>query len=98
MRYHTTAAHRTTTILFLTAAALTVPLAEWRSRAADAALAPAPATPKAIALVGALIRTQTDAGDFVGNLVIEDGKITAVGPNVTVPADAQRIELPHHVI
>src|SRR5437764_13873591 len=94
MRYHTTAAHRTTTILFLTAAALTVPLAEWRSRAADAALAPAPGTPKAIALVGALIRTQPDAGDFVGNLVIEVGKITAVRPKAPLPAARQPPETP----
>ncbi len=67
-----------------------------RTIAADAVLAPAP--PRPIALVGALIRTQTDAGDFVGTLIIEDGKITAVGPTVAVPSDAVPIELAHHVI
>jgi imidazolonepropionase-like amidohydrolase len=83
------------TILLITIGGITS-IAGRRTMAADAALAPAPNRP--IALVGALIRTQTDAGDFVGTLVIDDGKITAVGPAVTVPADAIRIELAHHVI
>src|SRR5262245_35263766 len=59
--------------------------------------APAATTPP-LALVGAQIRTQTEAGDFVGNIIIQSGKITAVGPNVPVPADAKRIELANHVI
>ena len=73
-------------------------IAAWghRTIAADAALAPAPSRPTA--LTGALIRTQTDAGDFVGTVIIDDGKITAIGPNVAVPADAVRIDVPHHVI
>jgi imidazolonepropionase-like amidohydrolase len=64
--------------------------------AADAELAPAPT--KVTALVGAMIRTQTDAGDFVGNVLIEDGKVTAVGPNVIIPSDAHRVDLRNCVI
>jgi imidazolonepropionase-like amidohydrolase len=67
-----------------------------RTPAADAMLAPVPSRP--IALIGALIRTQTDAGDFVGTIVIENGKITALGPAATVPADAVRIDVARHVI
>jgi imidazolonepropionase-like amidohydrolase len=53
---------------------------------------------RTLALVGGLIRTQTDAGDFVGTLVVRDGKIAALGPNVAVPADARRIDAAGHVI
>lgn len=59
--------------------------------------APAP-PPQPIALVGALIRTQTDAGDFVGTIVIKDRQIVAMGANVTPPADARRIDVANHVI
>src|SRR5262245_6220765 len=69
-----------------------------RSRHATAE-APAPAgDARTLALVGARIRTQTDAGDFVGNVVIQSGKITALGPNAAVPADAKRIDLTNCVI
>ena len=61
--------------------------------------APAPAgDTRTLALVGALIRTQTDAGDFVGNVVIQSGKILALGPNAAVPADAKRIDLTNYVV
>src|SRR4051794_5165311 len=66
---------------------------DWSARAG----APVP-EPKPLALVGALIRTQTDAGDFVGTVVVRDGKIIARGPNVAVPADARRIDVAGHVI
>jgi imidazolonepropionase-like amidohydrolase len=59
--------------------------------------APAP-PPQPIALVGALIRTQSDAGDFVGTIVIKDRQIVAMGTNVTPPTDAQRIDVANHVI
>jgi imidazolonepropionase-like amidohydrolase len=45
-----------------------------------------------IALTGALIRTQTEAGSFVGTLIIRDGKITALGPAVQVPADCKKLD------
>jgi imidazolonepropionase-like amidohydrolase len=69
----------------------------WSLRAA--APAPAPASPaRTLALVGGLIRTQTDAGDFVGTVVITDGKIVALGRSVTIPPDARRIDVAGHVI
>lgn len=58
----------------------------------------AAANTKPIALVGAMIRTQTDAGDFVGTIVIQDQKIVAMGPNVTPPSNARQINLVNHVI
>ena len=61
--------------LFFLGLAAFISLAD-RRVAADAELAPAP--PRAIALTGAMIRTQSDAGDFVGTIVIEDRKITAI--------------------
>lgn len=64
---------------------------------ADTVVAPAP-SPQPVALVGALIRTQTDAGDFVGTIIVKDGKIIAMGPNVRVLADTQTINLTNHVI
>src|SRR5581483_5044875 len=61
--------------------------------------APAPAPPsRALALVGALIRTQTDASDFVGTVLIRDGRIADLGPKVDVPTDARRLDLTGHVI
>src|SRR5206468_1964248 len=53
----------------------------WSLRAA----VPVP-EPRPLALVGGLIRTQTDAGDFVGTIVVRDGKIVALGPDLAVPA------------
>lgn len=67
------------------------------SSAESPAPAPAPDA-KPIALVGGLIRTMTDAGDFVGTLVIRDGKIAALGPNERPPADAQVIDAAKCVI
>src|SRR5437773_2159289 len=63
-----------------------------------AAPAPLPEQSRTLALVGGLIRTQTDAGDFVGTVVIRDGKIAALGPDVAVPADARRIEIVGHIV
>lgn len=53
---------------------------------------------KPIALVGGLIRTMTDAGDFVGTLVVRDGRIAALGPNEKPPADAQVIDVSKCVV
>lgn len=64
---------------------------------ADTNVSPVP-PPQPMALVGALIRTQSDVGDFVGTVVIKDGKIVAVGRDVRVPPDTQIINLTNHVI
>lgn len=56
---------------------------------------PKPAT---LVITGGLIRTQTEAGEFVGTIVIRDGKIVAVGRDVAVPAGATVIEASKCVI
>jgi hypothetical protein len=38
-------------------------------------------------LVGGLIRTQTDAGDFVGNVIVSGGKIVAIVPGAKATAE-----------
>jgi imidazolonepropionase-like amidohydrolase len=58
----------------------------------------AQAAAKTVALVGGRIHTQTDSGALQGKVVIRDGKIVAVGPDVTVPDDAQRIDVTGYVI
>jgi imidazolonepropionase-like amidohydrolase len=82
--------------VFLLVFAAVFTIANRKTPAADAELAPAP--PRISALLGAMIRTQSDAGDFVGTIVLDDGKITAIGPNVAVPANAVRIDVSHCVI
>jgi imidazolonepropionase-like amidohydrolase len=55
--------------------------------------APAPAPePRPIAIVGGLIRTQTDAGEITGTILVRDGKIVELGPNVKVPEGALVID------
>src|SRR5262249_21578944 len=63
----------------------------------EAAPAPVPGA-RPLALVGALIRTQSDAGDLVGTLVVQDGKIAALGREVPIPPNARRLDLTGHVI
>jgi imidazolonepropionase-like amidohydrolase len=53
--------------------------------------APVPET-RPIAIVGAAIRTQTDAGDIVGTIVVRDGKIAELGPDVKPPSGALVID------
>jgi imidazolonepropionase-like amidohydrolase len=95
-RYHMTPARRIAATSLICVVGGIAAVLGHRTIAADAALAPAP--PRPIALVGALIRTQTDVGDFVGTVVIDDGKIAAIGPTISVPTDAIRIDLSRHVI
>src|SRR5262249_55676139 len=58
-----------------------------------------PARPApSLVLTGALIRTQTDAGDFVGTIVIRDGNIVAIGPKLAVQAGATIIDATGGVI
>jgi imidazolonepropionase-like amidohydrolase len=87
---------RCVTTVFALSIAAVISLTDRRMPAADPELVPAP--PRITALIGAMIRTQTDAGDFVGTIVIEDGKITAIGPAVRAPANAVRIDVSHCVI
>src|SRR5437868_1456778 len=85
----------------LCAVALVLTLASaWSLRAAGDSAPPGTPVPepRPLALVGGLIRTQTDAGDFVGTIVVRDGKIPALGPNVAAPPDARRIDVAGHVI
>src|SRR5262245_57324078 len=57
-----------------------------------------PARPKALALVGGRVLTQTDAGPVEGTVLVRDGKVTAVGPAVAIPADAERVDVAGLVI
>jgi imidazolonepropionase-like amidohydrolase len=57
-----------------------------------------PAGSKALALVGGEILTQTDEGAVRGTLVIRDGKIGAVGRDVAIPGDADKIDVTDFVI
>lgn len=62
------------------------------------AAAPAAAQDRAIAFTGARILTMAGEPIENGTLVIKDGKIVAVGANVTIPADAERIAAAGRVI
>ncbi len=46
-----------------------------------------------LALTGARIHTQSRAGDLVGTILIQDGKITALAVDVEIPDGARRIDL-----
>ena len=60
--------------------------------AAAAALS-APAAAETIAITNARIHTLGSAGDIAsGTLVLRDGRVAAVGPNVPVPAGARVID------
>ncbi len=48
---------------------------------------------KPLALVGGLIRTQTEAGDFVGCVVVDRGRIAALGPDVQPPPGARVLNI-----
>jgi imidazolonepropionase-like amidohydrolase len=54
---------------------------------------PAPPQTRAVALTGGTIHTVSGAAIENGTLVFEDGKITAVGAGVAVPAGAERIDV-----
>src|SRR5690606_35894066 len=58
-----------------------------------AAQVPAPPQDRPIALTGATIHTITNGVIQNGTIVFENGVITAVGTNVAVPANAQRIDV-----
>ncbi len=54
---------------------------------------PAPAQAQPIALVGATVHPVSAAPMSNATIVFENGKITALGENVTVPANAKKIEV-----
>lgn len=54
---------------------------------------PAPKQKKPIALIGGTVYTVSGAVIQNGTVVFDKGKITAVGANVTIPADAERIDV-----
>ena len=56
-------------------------------------LAAAPAFADTYAITGGTVYTLGSAGKIEhGTVIIKDGKITAVGPDVAIPADAKRID------
>jgi imidazolonepropionase-like amidohydrolase len=66
--------------------------------AATALAAPAAAQDRAVAFTGARILTMTGETIENGTLVVQGGKIIAVGANVAVPADAERRAVEGRVI
>src|SRR3546814_19487440 len=53
----------------------------------------APAAAETVAIVDATLMTMTDAGEIAqGTIVIRDGRIMAIGPDVTVPAGARVVD------
>jgi imidazolonepropionase-like amidohydrolase len=57
-----------------------------------------PASSKVLALVGARVATQTDAGTTDAAILIRDGKIAAVGHDIAIPADATKVDVTGMVI
>lgn len=53
---------------------------------------PAPRQDRPIAITGATIHTVTNGTITNGTIVMDNGRITAVGSNVTIPPNAQRID------
>src|SRR5262245_50565086 len=53
---------------------------------------PSAAEPPPVAVMGGLVRTQTDAGEVVGTVVIQGGKVVAVGRDAAIPPGAVRID------
>lgn len=62
------------------------------SIAAAMAVAAAPAAAQTVAIEGGTVHTMTGAPIEGGTVLIRDGRIVAVGQNVTVPAGARRID------
>jgi imidazolonepropionase-like amidohydrolase len=58
-----------------------------------AGLAASPRAAERIAIVGGRVITQSPAGIVEGTVLIEDGKIKAVGPTVAIPEGTRRIDV-----
>jgi imidazolonepropionase-like amidohydrolase len=59
---------------------------------AIAASQPPAQSNNSVAITNALIRTQSDQGDFVGTIVIRDGKVAALGRDIAPPQGAVIID------
>ncbi len=71
----------------------------WTAAAVIALLGMTPLGAETIAIVGATVHTMGPAGTLrEATVVIEDGRIRAVGPNVTVPSGARRIDAQGKVV
>ncbi len=71
----------------------------WTAAALLILLGTSSARAETVAIVGATVHTMGPAGTLrEATVVIEDGRIRAVGPNVTVPAGARRIEAQGKVV
>ena len=46
-----------------------------------------------IALIGGRLLTQSDQGDLTGDILIQDGKIVAIGAGIKIPENARRIDV-----
>src|SRR5438552_1887356 len=57
-----------------------------------------PAGLKTIALVGGEILTQTEDAAVRGTVLIRDGRIAAVGRDVAIPGDAEKIDVTGFVV
>jgi imidazolonepropionase-like amidohydrolase len=79
--------------LRLLAIAATVTLAVGSASAAAQEVVPAPPQRAPIALVGGTIHTVSNGVIENGTIVFTDGRITAVGANVQVPANAERVDI-----
>ncbi|MBM4162515.1 MAG: amidohydrolase, partial [Ignavibacteria bacterium] len=54
---------------------------------------PAPKQKKPIALIGGIIHTVSGPVIENGTILFDKGKITAIGTNISIPADAERIDV-----
>ena len=71
----------------------------WALLPALAAADSTPAESEPLALKGATIQTLTDAGSFIGTVIVQGDKITAVGVDVEIPSGAREIDLTgHHLV
>jgi imidazolonepropionase-like amidohydrolase len=87
----TTGAPRAVGVTLRAAIAATL-LAATGALAPAAAQTPAPQQSRPIALVGGTIHTVTNGVIENGTIVFDNGRITAIGQNVAVPANAERVD------
>jgi len=62
------------------------------SAVAAAAIVSSPALAQTVAITGAKVYPVSSAPIENGTVLMRDGKIVAVGANITIPADARRID------
>jgi imidazolonepropionase-like amidohydrolase len=69
------------------------PALHWAGPAAAHAQTPAPQQGRPVALTGGTIHTVTHGVIENGTILFEDGRITALGTNVTIPSHAERVDV-----